>query len=123
MSFLNIFVRVFSIRNKKVKSKNFGFPFKSVKKTVIIFTAIIISISFILFFYFQQQTEQSIKDNILEQQIQNQKDSTRSLAQHIQSDLNLIMAKLQGWPTPHIFKGKILNQTIPKVLCKIIIIK
>ncbi|HXT84694.1 MAG TPA: sensor histidine kinase, partial [Verrucomicrobiae bacterium] len=40
--------------------------------------------------------EQSIKDNILVQQIQNQKDSTKSLAQHIQSDLNLIMSKLQG---------------------------
>ena len=68
----------------------------SVKTTIIFFTTIIISISFILFFYFQQQTEQSIKDNILEQQMQNQKDNTRSLAQHIQSDLNLIMAKLQG---------------------------
>jgi signal transduction histidine kinase len=33
---------------------------------------------------------------MLTQQIQNQKDATRSLAQHIQSDLNLIMAKLQG---------------------------
>jgi signal transduction histidine kinase len=68
----------------------------SVKTTIIFFTAIIISISFILFFYFQQQTEQKIKDNILEQQMQNQKDNTRSLAQHIQSDLNLIMARLQG---------------------------
>ena len=81
--------------NKSLISKNF-FPFQSVKKTVIISAVIIISISFILFFYFQQQTEQSIKDTILAQQIQNQKDSTRSLAQHIQSDLNLIMAKLQG---------------------------
>ena len=69
--------------------KRVGFSSMSVKKTVIISTIIIISISFILFFYFQQQTEQSIKDNILEQQIQNQKDASRSLAQHIQSDLNL----------------------------------
>ena len=86
-----------SFRNRKsLIRKNFGFLFQSVKKTVLIFTIIIISISFILFFYFQQQTEQSIKDNILAQQIQNQKDNTRSLAQHMQSDLNLIMAKLQG---------------------------
>ena len=53
--------------------KIFDFIFQSVKKTIILFTIIIISISFILFFYFQQQTEQSIKDNILAQQIQNQK--------------------------------------------------
>jgi hypothetical protein len=49
-----------------------------------------------LFFYFQQQTEYSIKDNILAQQIQDQKYLTRSLAQQMQSDFNLIMAKLQG---------------------------
>ena len=112
-------------RNKKsLIRKNFGFLFQSVKKTVIISTIIIISISFILFFYFQQQTEQSIKDNILAQQIQNQKDATRSLAQHIQSDLNLIMAKLQGSSLfIHIFKDKIFNQTILKILCKTIIIK
>jgi signal transduction histidine kinase len=81
---------------KRINKIKFGFPFQSVKKTVIISAVIIISISFILFFYFQQQTEQSIKDTILAQQIQNQKDSARSLAQHIQSDLNLIMANLQG---------------------------
>src|SRR4051812_6952812 len=33
---------------------------------------------------------------MLAQQIQNQKDLGRSLAQHIQSDFNLIMAKLEG---------------------------
>ena len=49
-----------------------------------------------MFFYFQQQTEQSIKDNILAQQIQDQKYLSRSLSQHMQSDFNLIMAKLQG---------------------------
>src|SRR6478672_9644938 len=76
--------------------KNFGFPCLSVKKTIIISTMTIISISFILFFYFQQQTEQSIKDNILAQQIQNQQDASRSLSLNMQSDLNLIMAKLQG---------------------------
>ena len=32
---------------------------------------------------------------MLAQQIQNQKDATKSLAQNIQSDLNLILAKLQ----------------------------
>ena len=84
-------------RNRKsLIRKNFGFISQSVKKTVLIFTIIIISISFLLFFYFQQKTEQSIKDNILAQQIQNQKDLGISLAQHIQSDFNLIMAKLEG---------------------------
>ena len=109
-------------KQKRLNKKTLVFLL-SVKKTIIISTIIIISISFILFFYFQQQTEQSIKDNIFAQQIQNQKDATRSLAQHIQSDLNLIMAKLQGLAYSHIFKGKISNQTILKLSCKIIIIK
>jgi signal transduction histidine kinase len=81
---------------KWLDKKNFGFPCLSVRKTVLISAITIISVSFILFFYFQYQTEQSIKDNILAQQIQTQKDNTKSLAQHIQSDLNLVMAKLQG---------------------------
>jgi signal transduction histidine kinase len=78
------------------KLKRLGFSGLSVKKTVLVSTITIISISFILFFYFQQQTEQSIKDSILEQQKQNQKDASGSLARHIQSDLNSIMARLQG---------------------------
>ena len=90
----------------------------SVKETVIVSIITIISISFILFFYFQHQTEQSIKDSILEQQIQNQKDSTRSLARHIQSDLNFIMAKLQGLAFHHMFKSEIFSQMMPKVLYK-----
>src|SRR6476469_3732804 len=95
MIYLDIFMNSSKIRIWLDK-KNFGFPCLSVKKTVLISTITIISVSFILFFYFQQQTEQSIKDSILSQQIQNQKDATRSLAQHIQSDLNLILAKLRG---------------------------
>jgi len=89
-------VGAFFRNRKSLIRKNFGFISQSVKKTVLIFTIIIISISFLLFFYFQQKTEQSIKDNILAQQIQNQKDLGISLAQHIQSDFNLIMAKLEG---------------------------
>jgi len=86
-----------SFRNRKsLIRKNFGFLFQSVKKTVILFTIIIVSISFILFFYFQYQTEQSIKENILAQQIQNQKEATKLLAQLIQSDLDSVMARLQG---------------------------
>ena len=87
----------FSSRYKeRLVKPSFGLDSKSIRKTVILFAIVIISISFVLFFYFQYQTEQSIQNNMLAQQIQNQKNATKSLAQHIQSDLNLIMAKLQG---------------------------
>jgi len=55
----------------------------SIKKTVIVFIFIIITVSFAFFFYFQKQTEQSIRDSMLEQQKQNQKDTTKAIAQHI----------------------------------------
>jgi len=89
-----------SFTNRKgLIRKNFGFLFQTVKKTIILFTIIIVTISFILFFYFQYQTEQSIKENILAQQIQNQKEATKLLAQIIHSDLDSVMARLQGLAT------------------------
>ena len=84
-----------SSKSRKIL-KRFNFPYTSIKKTVIVAIFIFIFIFIFLFFYFQYQTEQSIRDHILEQQQQNQKDLTRSLAQHIQSDFNLIMARLEG---------------------------
>jgi signal transduction histidine kinase len=67
-----------------------------VKKNVIFSAAIIIMVSFAFFFYFQHQTEMSIRDSMLEQQNQIQKDTTKALAQHIRSDMDSIMARLQG---------------------------
>ncbi len=67
-----------------------------VKRNIIIYAVIIITVSFAFFFYFQHQTEQSIRESMLEQQKQNQKDNTRALAQHIRSDMNSIMGLLQG---------------------------
>jgi uncharacterized membrane protein len=88
----------FSSKSKKrLITQNFGLLSSlPMRKTVILSAIIIISISFILFFYFQYQTEQSIKNNMLEQQIQNQKEATKLLAQLIQSDLDSVMARLQG---------------------------
>jgi signal transduction histidine kinase len=67
-----------------------------IKRNIIIYAVIIITVSFAFFFYFQHQTEQSIRESMLEQQKQNQKDNTRALAQHIRSDMNSIMGRLQG---------------------------
>jgi signal transduction histidine kinase len=109
-------VGAFFRKSKSLIRKNFGFVSQSVKKTVILFITIIISISFLLFFYFHYQTEQSIKDNILAQQIQNQKDLGRSLAQHIQSDLNLIIAKLQGLASSSYLQREVFQSTDTKSL-------
>ena len=68
----------------------------TVKRTVVISALIIISISFTLFFYFQQQSENSIKNTIFEQQKKNQMDTTKAISENIKSNLILIMASLQG---------------------------
>ncbi len=71
-------------------------PSPSVKKTLVICIVVIIALSFSLFFYFQQQTEQSIRTSIYDQEHKNQKDLVRALSQHIRSDLESIMLRLQG---------------------------
>ena len=56
----------------------------------------IVIIPLVLFFLLQQETEDSIRNSIFEQQKQVQIDSTRAIAQHLQSDMELILSRLQG---------------------------
>ncbi len=95
-----------------------------VKKTVFICTLIIISISFALFFYFQNQTEREIKESIFEQQQKNQIDKTKAIAEYVESTLNLIMAKIEGLATSEALQqgnfqsantGKILNDRFEQI--------
>ncbi len=65
---------------------------------------LIISISFALFFYFQNQTESEIKESIFEQQQKIQIDKTKAIAENVESTLNLIMAKLEGLSTSEVLQ-------------------
>ena len=56
----------------------------------------IISISYGLFFYFQDITESYIKNNLFAQQRDRQIEATRTLSQHIGSDLGLVEARLES---------------------------
>ena len=87
---------LFSKINRIVMGEGLRINRLPVKKTIIIYAAIIITVSFAFFFYFQHQTEQSIRDSMLEQQKQNQEDNTMALAQHIRSDMGSLMGRLQG---------------------------
>ena len=57
---------------------------------------LIIGVSYGLFFYLQKGTEDGIRNSLFEQQEQRQLDSTKAISQHISSDLDSIMARLQG---------------------------
>jgi hypothetical protein len=46
--------------------------------------------------YLQKDTEDDIRNSLFEQQEQRQLDSTKAISQHISSDLDSVMARLQG---------------------------
>lgn len=75
--------------------KNPNFSGRKAKQVAIIFIISIIVISYSLFFYLQNNTERDIRNSLFEQQKQRQIESTLALSQHIGSDLDSIMSRLQ----------------------------
>ena len=49
-----------------------------------------------LLFYFQTSVEDDLKRGVFEQQKQNQVQSTKEVAEHVQSDIRLVMSMLYG---------------------------
>src|SRR2546421_4334802 len=78
-----------------LKNINNGYFSGITKKITIISIVLTVIISYGLFFYLQNSTESSIKGSLFEQQQQRQIESTKALSEHISSDLNSIMTKLQ----------------------------
>ena len=70
--------------------------FFTLKNSIYIAAIFIVIIPLISFFYLQQETENSIRNSIFEQQKQVQIDSSRAIAHHLQSDIELILSRLQG---------------------------
>src|SRR5919199_2484187 len=66
------------------------------RKLGIISIILIVGASYALFFYLQNITENSIKNRLFDQQKQKQLDSTKAISQHISSDFDSVMARLQG---------------------------
>jgi signal transduction histidine kinase len=56
----------------------------------------IVIFSFALFYYFQTLTENNVRSSLLTEQVDRQQASSRSLSQHIGSDLSLVMTVLDG---------------------------
>ncbi|HKO65372.1 MAG TPA: sensor histidine kinase [Candidatus Nitrosocosmicus sp.] len=66
------------------------------KNSIYVAAIFIVIIPLITFFYLQHETENSIRNSIFEQQKQVQLDSNRAIAHHLQSDIQLIISRLQG---------------------------
>src|SRR5919206_1089006 len=66
------------------------------KRIGIICIILVVGLSFFLFFYIQSITAAYIRTSLFEQQKQRQTQSTRSISEHIGSDLNLVLTMLDG---------------------------
>jgi len=90
------------------------------KKIAIICIIIIIAASYGLFFFLQNSTERDIKNSLFADQKQRQTESTKAISQHINSDLNLILANLKILGNyGHVQNGKISNINVSNLMQEI----
>jgi len=92
-----------------------NFSGRKIKEVAIIFIISIIVISYGLFFYLQNNTESNIRNSLFEQQKQRQIGSALALSQHIGSDLDSIMARLQDLAnSAYLQQGDLFSNTTKK---------
>jgi signal transduction histidine kinase len=83
----------------KIDNMNFGIKnvlYGRSKLLFIIFIVLIISISYGLFFVLQNINEQNVRKSLFDQQKDRQLDTTKSLSQHVSSDMTLVATRLEG---------------------------
>jgi signal transduction histidine kinase len=69
----------------------------------------IVIFSFALFYYIQTVTENNLRSNILSEQLDRQRIATKSVSQHIGSDLSLVMTVLDGLTNSMYFQKGDIN--------------
>jgi signal transduction histidine kinase len=90
------------------------------KKTAIICIIVIIAASYGLFFYLQSSTEMDIRSNLFADQKQRQTESTKAISQHINSDLNLVLANLKILGNyGHVQSGDLSNINVKNLMQEI----
>src|SRR5919199_1016709 len=86
------------------------------KILAIIAIVLIISISYGLFFYLENTTEQDIRNSIFQQQLQNQLKDIQALSRHIGTDLTLVVDNLHGLANSvYIQQGDLSSDKIRKL--------
>ncbi len=90
-----------------------------IRGVAIISIALIVIVSIGLFFYIQAITEQSIRDNLFEQQRKRQMDSTQIISNHISSDLELVIAMMDGLANSlYLQQGQFYNNETKELIGK-----
>ena len=86
------------------------------KILAIISIVLIIGISYGLFFYLENTTEQNIRNSIFQQQLQNQLKDIQALSRHIGTDLTLVVDNLHGLANSvYIQQGDLSSDKIRKL--------
>ena len=87
-----------------------------VKEIGIISMILIILFSFGLLFYIQNITQTNIRVSLFEQQKQRQIESTKSISEHIGSDLNLVVSMLDGLANSFYLQDDIYSDNTKKLV-------
>jgi hypothetical protein len=87
------------------------------KKVGIISTIIILAISYGLFFYQQNITEENVRNSLFVQQRDRQMEATEGMAGYITSDLRLVLSILQGLAgSSYLQQGELYGDRVQKLM-------
>jgi signal transduction histidine kinase len=93
------------------------FSLPRIYKIGILSVITIVIFSFALFYFIQTVTENTVRSNLLAEQIDRQRTATRSLSQHIGSDLTLVMTVLDGLTNSiYLQQGEIYSEKAKSVM-------
>jgi signal transduction histidine kinase len=93
------------------------FSLPRIYKIGILSVITIVIFSFALFYFIQTVTENSVRSNLLAEQIDRQRTATRGLSQHIGSDLTLVMTVLDGLTNSiYLQQGEIYSEKAKSVM-------
>ena len=77
----------------------------------------IIALSYGLLFYLHNITEQEVRKSLFDQQVQSQMEATKSISEHISSDLSLVMNMLDGLANSiYLQKGDLSGDGAKKIM-------
>jgi signal transduction histidine kinase len=86
------------------------------KILAIIAIVLIVGISYGLFFYLEDTTEQNIRNSIIQQQLQNQLRDVQALSRHIGTELTLVVDNLHGLAnSKYVQQGELSSNKITKL--------
>ena len=87
------------------------------KKVGIVSTIIILAISYGLFFYQQNITEENVRNSLFVQQRDRQMEATEGMAGYITSDLRLVLSVLQGLAgSSYLQQGELYGDRVQKLM-------